>query len=272
MSATPAQAAAEARHLRARRELNATKHGILSRHAVLPWEDRAEFDALLASLVGDHAPCGATERHLVEEIAVIMWRQQRVLLAEAASHRAGLQHGLEWDRQGLVRRALPHLRVGLSQVDDPKAAIAASPGGVETELERLTAAQARAREAAAILRAGEPGAYDEALAALDDDLRNEWDEALAEQAGVEDDEEPLRPDAVSLLRYLENASVWLRISRENVEWRLQVRAQALGEALDVERLDKVARYETHLDRKLARTLAMLLKLQEVRRTIAAPAA
>jgi hypothetical protein len=94
-----------------RRELNATKLGILSRHAVLPWEDRAEFDALLASLVSDHMPWGAAEHHLVEEMAVIIWRKQRVVLAETASHRAGLQRGLEWDHQRLVRRALPHLRV-----------------------------------------------------------------------------------------------------------------------------------------------------------------
>jgi hypothetical protein len=49
---------------------------------MLPWEDRAEFDALLASLVSDHMPCGAAEYHLVEEMAVIIWRKQRVALAE----------------------------------------------------------------------------------------------------------------------------------------------------------------------------------------------
>jgi len=30
-------------------------------------------------------------------------------------------------------------------------------------------------------------------------------------------------------------------------------------------LDRLARYETHLDRKLERTLAMLLKLKDLRR-------
>ncbi len=118
----------------------------------------AEFDALLASLIGDHAPHGAAEHHLVEELAVTVWRKQRVLLAEAASHRAGLHRDLEWDRQGLVRRALPHLRVGLSQVDDPKAAVAASPRGGEAELEQLVADEAGTREAVQILRAGEPAA------------------------------------------------------------------------------------------------------------------
>ena len=269
-----------------RRELNATKHGILSHHAVLPWESRAEFDALLASLIDDHMPGGATEHHLVEELAVIMWRKQRVLLAETASHRAGLQRGLECDRHGLVRRALPHLRVGLSPVDDPKAAVPASPGGSEAALEQLFADEAGTKEAVEILRAGKPKAYEKALAALTDDIRDWWDEALlegsmgaalAEDACAESinhgEEESCRPDAGCLLRYLEDVvSEWLRTQRREIERRCQVRDQALGEALDVERLDKIARYEIHLDRKLARTLAMLLKLQEMRRTITAPAA
>jgi hypothetical protein len=140
-----------------RRELNATKHGILSRHAVF-WEDRAEFDALLASLVSDRMPWGAAEYHLVEEMAVIIWRKQRVVLAETASHRAGLQRGLEWDHQRLVRQALPHLRMGISRVDDPKAAVAASPGGSEVELEQLIADQAGTKEAVEILKAGKPKA------------------------------------------------------------------------------------------------------------------
>jgi hypothetical protein len=268
------------------RELNATKHGILSRHAVLPWENRAEFDALLASLVGDHAPRGAAEHHLVEELAVVMWRKQRILLAEAASHRAGLQHRLEWDRQGLVRRALPHLRVGMSQVDDARAAVAASPGGSEAELQQLIADQAGTRKAVEILKAGKPKAYEKALAALTDDIRDSWDEALLEgsvgaalaeyaraDANGQGELERCRPDPACLLRYLEDVvSDWLQTTRQEIESRVQIRSQALGEALDVERLEKIARYETHLDRKLARTLAMLLKLQEMRRTITAPAA
>ena len=38
-----------------------------------------------------------------------------------------------------------------------------------------------------------------------------------------------------------------------------------GESLDPNKLERLARYETHLDRKLERTLAMLLRLKELRR-------
>ncbi len=37
------------------------------------------------------------------------------------------------------------------------------------------------------------------------------------------------------------------------------------ENCDPDRLDRLARYETHLDRKLERTLAVLLKLKDLRR-------
>jgi hypothetical protein len=53
---------------------------------------------------------------------------------------------------------------------------------------------------------------------------------------------------------------------------LAIRAQAFGEALDPDRLDKLARYEVHLDRKLERILGMLIRLQALRSTITPDAA
>ena len=44
-----------------------------------------------------------------------------------------------------------------------------------------------------------------------------------------------------------------------------IKAQALGEGLQVHRLEKLSRYETHLDRKFERTLGMLVKLKELAR-------
>lgn len=43
-----------------------------------------------------------------------------------------------------------------------------------------------------------------------------------------------------------------------------IKAQTLGEGLQAHRLEKLNRYETHLDRKFERTLAMILKLKELR--------
>jgi hypothetical protein len=43
-----------------------------------------------------------------------------------------------------------------------------------------------------------------------------------------------------------------------------IKAQTLGEGLQPHRLENLNRYETHLDRKFERTLAMLVKLKELR--------
>ena len=68
---------------------NATKHGILSQHLLLPWENEADYERLLAMLVEEHEPVGPTEMHLVEELSGIIWRKRRLRQAEAASHQRG---------------------------------------------------------------------------------------------------------------------------------------------------------------------------------------
>jgi hypothetical protein len=44
-----------------------------------------------------------------------------------------------------------------------------------------------------------------------------------------------------------------------------IREQAFGDALEPKKLERLGRYEVHLDRKLERMLAMLLRLKELRR-------
>jgi hypothetical protein len=51
--ATPASSASTAIT-----RFNALRHGVLSRHTVLPWEDWEEYQVLLAALVAEHAPRG----------------------------------------------------------------------------------------------------------------------------------------------------------------------------------------------------------------------
>ena len=58
---------------------NALKHGILSRYTVLSHESHADYDSLVNSLMDEHLPAGATEQHLIEELASVIWRKRRVL-------------------------------------------------------------------------------------------------------------------------------------------------------------------------------------------------
>ena len=55
---------------------NAMRHGILSQHIVLAHEDGAQYQALLQALVEEHNPMGATEMHLIEEMAGCIWRKE----------------------------------------------------------------------------------------------------------------------------------------------------------------------------------------------------
>jgi hypothetical protein len=264
-----------------RSRLNAVRHGILSRHLVLPWEDRSEYDDLLESLVAEHRPNGPTEQHLVEELAGLMWRKQRLTIAEASAHRAGLHRALEeknpWGYDRVVVRALAHLDGG-EPTEDAAAAIRATPEDDEAELRDLAEEEAMTDRALAILRKDTAEAYDRALAALHKDTREAWAETLDEQsddrgASYDDSDnsildKPYQPDAPSLRCFLEKETIpWYLRRRRELKNRNLIRAQAFGEALDPDRLDRLARYEVHLDRKLERILGMLLKLQDLRRTI-----
>ena len=91
---------------------NAMQHGILSRYTVLAHEDADEYRALLSALLEEHQPAAATEAHLVEELAGIIWRKRRVLQAEGANINKGLK-GAARDAEGVIPAAAP-FELGLS--------------------------------------------------------------------------------------------------------------------------------------------------------------
>jgi len=146
-------------------------------------------------------------------------------------------------------------------------AISASEEETAADLADLESDQAMTEEGLRLLEQKSPTAYSCALAALRDDTRAWWEEQLTWEAGdYEEDQTPYRADAESLRRFLESdVLLWYENRRRELENRPLIRAQAFGEAVDPHRLERLARYEVHLDRKLERMLAMLLKLQDLRR-------
>ncbi|MDQ9169889.1 hypothetical protein Q8A64_05630 [Oxalobacteraceae bacterium R-40] len=64
--------------------LNAMKHGMRSSRLLLPHENPDDYDALLHDLDLDLRPVGAIENLLVENIAGVLWRKQRIDGAEQA--------------------------------------------------------------------------------------------------------------------------------------------------------------------------------------------
>ena len=95
-----------------------------------------------------------------------------------------------------------------------------------------------------------------------------WEEVLAgEPDDFDRDEAPTPADIAGLLRLLEQAVLPSHTQRRTeLKHRSLIRAPALGEAFDPDRLEPLSRYETHLDRKLERTLTMLIRLRELRHT------
>lgn len=225
---------------------NAMKHGILSKLAVLAHEDHAEFADLLAALTEEHRPAGMTERHLIEELATIIWRKRRVLLAEGAKINEGLKSAVN-SAASVIKSAAPFQHgIGGEHADLRK-----FMEGTPEEIAE------RRREAAAILRKGGPNAYAKARRALIQESRDWWDEH------VEEESHPATTEGLAEFIRDSLEPICYRMVKE-VEYTPAIKAQTLGEGLQAHRLEKLNRYETHLDRKFERTLAMLLKLKDLR--------
>jgi hypothetical protein len=118
---------------------NAMKHGILSRYTVLSHENHADYESLVNSLMDEHLPAGATEQHLIEELASVIWRKRRVLQAEGATINKGLKESAR-SAKTVIPAAAP-FEMGLSGegTDIPR------PDGFETgrDVESQRECQAR---------------------------------------------------------------------------------------------------------------------------------
>jgi hypothetical protein len=122
------------------------------------------------------------------------------------------------------------------------------------------------RQALELLGSNRNDAYESAIAALREDTQQWWAFELQRSPNdLDDDEEPFSPDSESLRRFIEQKVLpSLETRRKELSNRPVIREQAFGESLDPDKLEHLVRYEVHLDRKLERTLAMLLRLKELR--------
>jgi hypothetical protein len=243
---------------------NALRHGLLSRYTVLPWEDADEYGALVGALAAEHAPRGPTEEHLVEELAGILWRKRRLRLAEAAVHRCGLAETFSPHRK-TKQAALAHLGAS-DHSEGVSDAVRATAADTKEALADITADEAMTRRALDLLGSSRNDAYEAALAALSEGARKCWADMLARKPDkLQKGEEPSTADATSLRGFLETVVLpWLESRKKELANRPLIREQAFGEALDPDKLERLGRYEVHLDRKLERMLTMLLRLKDLR--------
>jgi hypothetical protein len=155
--------------------------------------------------------------------------------------------------------ALAHLDLGKEATTDTTKELA--------DLEQRETVIARARD---LLQAGKTRAYDKALSALGEDTRERWTERIKPRPALglvmfDNLESRYTADADGLLEFLQGEVMpSYEARRKELQNRSLIREQALGEALDADKLDGLARYDTHLDRKLERMLTMLIRLKELR--------
>jgi hypothetical protein len=83
---------------KARSRLNALKHGLFLRVALLEGESGAEYGALLEGLRADLKPEGLLEEIAVKDIANNVWRRRRLIEAEAGEIRRSSEF-LQWDQE-----------------------------------------------------------------------------------------------------------------------------------------------------------------------------
>lgn len=159
-----------------------------------------------------------------------------------------------------------HLDSG-KQIERVVDAIRATPEETAEESRDLDEDKGMTKKAVTILDAGKPNAYEEAVAAPRADTREWWDDLLSrDPEDLDEDQESATPDADGLRQFIErDLQPWYAQRRKELENRPLIRAQAFGQSFDPDKLSRLARYEVHLDRKLERTLAMLLRLQDLRR-------
>jgi len=255
-----------------RSKFNARKHDLFSKAVLLQDESRAEYESLLNGLREDLQPHGKLETVLVEKLAVVLWRQRRLLQVERAeivrtdikTADARLAHHVQ-----ALDYALPEgyfagkpgtssnlfiLREAIHRLTKFQLAMEADccEEGEKQRIRRVLfgldqedAARDRdVRECVEISRltAGFPGAKE---AATDpDQLKACMREALAEEVNRLQKLQDLQ-EAIEL-RKIDSSVDVARIPSEEVA-------------------DRLLRYEAHLSREFDRTLTQLERLQRMRR-------
>lgn len=226
---------------------NAIRHGLRAAAVLVTGEDPAAFDQLHAGVVADLAPEGALEEELVDRVAVLLWRLRRVVLAETAAAKQSAMdgeasiekasteiHGESSDdlitRHGILCCAVAHL-------DGDSSTAWAAP----TVIDALHAIY------------GQPIDGDGGMG-VEDTLQT----ALARAARTTG--APLNAIVARVRASLDGEAEDANAKIEaHYRW---VAAESDRRAfLEAATIEKLCRYETHLDRSLTRALATLAALK-----------
>ena len=253
--------------------------------ALLPWEAPGELARLHADLVDEHRPQGPTERHLVEQLTLHIWRKQRVVAAERALHLAALHDrlnsfiggvgGLHAD--GLTRRALVCEEHAEREGRISAEAVRSTSDTDARDLVEIEADETMTRRALRILEQGQGrGLRARPWQRSSQAHAGWWEDLLAEALEGDGDDQTKHAGSprppISSVSSRPRSHGWYEKQRQQIASRPPVRRQAFGESLDPHRAARLQAHDIRLDRQLERTLGMLLKLQDLRGGQGKPAA
>ncbi len=228
---------------------------------LLPWEDAEAFSQLRAAFVAAHSPEGSTETSLIDRLTWIEWRRRRLLAAESAVHVAHAFDRANDDQA--KRKTLTRAGVTDYKTRDQISLTEVLRGSDRDDAETVEAIESGIVDVEAALELIDAGkAYQDALARLDDDMRDWWTGELEE---TDDGKPKYRPDCELLRRFLaEDALPWRRGWLKTNAARPSIRAQAIAESFDPLRIRQLWEMEARLDRQFEKALSMLIRLQELR--------
>jgi hypothetical protein len=196
----------------------------------------------------------------VEELASIMWRKRRILLAEGAKINRRMRislHDLDGD-SSTVKNAVPADPALMGAHVDYQDLMSATQEDLKAREREARRDLETTEKAEEILQANKANAYTKALKTLLPDSQHWWQDML--------DAEEVEATAEALRDFiLTNLFPACRSTLAEIHHHAAIKRQVIGEGVYVPNMENLTRYETHLDRKFERTLAMLIKLKDLRR-------
>jgi len=232
---------------------NAVKHGVLSREAVLSWEDKEDYDSLLIAFESDYEPEGVTETYLVTELAQVVWRKRRLRMAEKTIVKSNLMNCDSYSNTTIKKAIYAHPEIRRLEKGTVEGAFRISDKEAKEQTRFL---QKTIRGFKKLLE--QDLTYEAYMETIDDDLKSSWNDWL---------EEPqYSPDVDSFKRFIKSSCIdYYTEQLAPLLVRDAIKEEALCESSEpTGRFINLSRYETTLDRKFEKTLTMLIKLQELR--------
>jgi hypothetical protein len=250
-------------------KMNALKHGILSVEVLVQGvhykESRREFRNYRQRFWQELAPEGPLEEALVDEIVTNRWRHRRILLAESGEIALSVESGC-WQRK---RGRIEHDWILWKHAANMVYKMEESAGGIRYLRHILEGVQAAVQKEGQLTAPACKATLD-AFAGQPNHITRQLD-----AFGLWLQENPEKLEQAALLaRHREQVLEYVDKELRALVWPLQIlnereekEEDALQEAAvlpPADKLDKILRYETALDRQFYRAMNQLERLQRIR--------